>query len=277
MTNSFENTTPIRRNFGFTFGRTQEGRDRDYEALEKRLAEEERARNNPAQPTPIVTPDDNPVQVAPTKGWLYVPSVGLEFSPNLEGLGSNWYDCHKLAKSKNLIMPSINETWALFFFAKAHLQELSFRKIYEYFTKKTPVNTWHGEWQDAFFKEENKKMFMYRFKGLNSKGEPEFQNPVDITGSYLSSDCYVNITQKSNINQFGMPHVGDSRNNYVEGENFYGWYPRNGAVAGFGANSGRAYLSCGRGPTSSYASFGVRFARRLAPSVSTLQNSGGTK
>ena len=160
----------MKRNFGFTFGRTHEGRDRDYAELEKRLVEEAKVNKPPTPPSspPIVTKDDNPPQDGLTSGWLYVPSVGLEFAPTLDGLGSNWYDAHKLAKSKNFIMPSPEETWALFFYAKANLSKPEFSKIYEYFTKKSPVNTCHGEWQDAFFKYENGKMFMHRLKSFNA-------------------------------------------------------------------------------------------------------------
>jgi hypothetical protein len=227
------------------------------ETLEKVLA---------GNSTPV-TRDDNPSQVTPTNGWLYVPSIGMEFSPDLDGLGTNWYDSHKLAKSKGLIMPSPEETWALIFEAKAHLDKPEFRKLYEFFTRKTPKNTWHSEWQDAFFKEENGKMFKSRFKGLNAKGEPEFDNPVDITRTYLTSDGYANVSQKSNITAQGLCNVADSRTNYVEGENFYFWYPRNGAVARFIANSDRAYLYCSRNPTSTDAGLGVRLARRVAPST----------
>ena len=267
----------VTRNFGFTFGRTPEGRDSDYNALLKRL-EEQNAPNVPdtiPNTSPVVTPDDNPVQITPTKGWLYVPSVGLEFAQALDGLGSNWYDAHKLVKSKNLIMPSPEETWALFFEAKANLAKPEFRKIYEYFIKKTPQNTWHGEWQDAFFKKENKKMFMHRLKSFNTKGDPEFHKGTDITGTYQTTDGYSDISNRTKINSSGLCNTSDPRTNYVEGENMYFWYPRNGQVAWFDADSDRAVFYCGWYPTDSYSSLGVRFARRVAPSM--RQKTGGSK
>lgn len=42
----------------------------------------------------------------------------------------------------------------------------------------------------------------------------------------------------------------------------YYWHPRNGTVAGFGADSDRAVLYCDRNPQSSNADLGVRSARR---------------
>jgi len=263
----------MNRNFGFTFGRTPEKEEADLRRLERRLAEEPSPQRNTT--SPITNPDTSqPAPVmARTPGWLYVPSIEMEFATDLSGLNSNWYDAHKLARQNGCVMPSIAETWELFFYAKANQNKPEFRKVYDFFTRKTPQNTWHGEWQDAFFRTIKKKMLMYKFKGLNAKGEPEFQNPIDITGTYLTSDGLANITQRANVTPNGMLNVADSRNSYVEGENFYSWYPRNEAVARFDAYSGWAVLSCYGNPAGSYASLGVRFARRVAPSVSALSSS----
>jgi len=205
------------RNLGFTFGKTEEGDRRDYEELERRLAEKKIT-----PPADLTTPDNNPPQTALTNGWLYVPSIGMEFSPDLEGFNSNWYDSHKLARSKGFVMPSPYETWALIFEAKANLSKPEFRKVYEFFTRKTPKDTWHGEWQDAFFKVEEGKMYMYGLKGFNPKGEPEFHNKIDITqNGYLTKDGYADISQRANITPQGLCKVADSRKDYVEGE--WGW------------------------------------------------------
>ena len=118
-------------------------------------------------------------------------------------------------------------------------------------------------------------MYMHRFKGLNKKGEPEFLAGVDITGTYLVNDGYANISQRTNITSQGLCKVADSRTDYVKGENIYSWYPRNGAVARFCANSDRADLGCGRNPTNAIAGLGVRYARRVAPSV--VGKNGGKK
>jgi len=72
------------RNLGFTFGKTEEGDRRDYEELERRLAEKKIT-----PPADLTTPDNNPPQTALTNGWLYVPSIGMEFSPDLEGFNCN--------------------------------------------------------------------------------------------------------------------------------------------------------------------------------------------
>jgi hypothetical protein len=221
---------------------------------------------------PNVTRDDNPPQATPTNGWLYVPSIGMEFSPDLEGFGTNWYDAHKLVKSKGVIMPSPEETWALIFEAKANLDKPEFRKIYEFFTKKTKGDIWHGEWQDAYFIEKGKKLYVRRLKDFTSKNKPIFFKGTDVTGEYLSSDNYADITQRSNITAQGLLNVKDSRSSYVEGENFYFWTPKNRTVAWFGVNSDKAYLYCDGDPTVTNASLGVRYARRVAPSVSALAN-----
>jgi hypothetical protein len=229
----------------------------------------------PASSQPIITPDDNPPQIGLTSGWLYVPSIGMEFSPTLDGFSNNWYDAHKFVRAKKLIMPSPDETWALFFEAKTQIAKPEFRKVYEFFTQKTPVNTWHGEWQDAFFKEENGKMYIQRLKDFKANGNPEFHQGKDITGTYLASDCYADISQKTNITSQGLCKVASAKNSYEVGNNIYNWYPRDGAVARFSANSVGAFLYCYRDPSFSVASLGVRLARRVAPSV--VQKSGGSK
>jgi len=264
----------MERNFGYTLGRTQEENERDYQDLLRRLEGQEKESPTTISPS-IVTPDDNPIQTTPTKGWLYVPSVGMEFAPTLDGLNSNYYEAHNLVISKNLIMPSPEETWALIFEAKANLAKPEFRKIYEFFTEKTPQSTWHGEWQDAFFKEENGRMYMHRLKSFDGKGEPEFHKGIDITGTYQTSDGYSDISKRTNITSQGLCNVQDSRTSYVKGENIFNWYPRNGKVVRFRADSGRAVFYCDGSPTYSGASLGVRFARRVAPKPS--RKNGGSK
>jgi hypothetical protein len=214
-----------------------------------------------------ISRDDNPAQVGLTPGWSYVPSIGMEFSPTLDGLGSNWYDAHKLARGSGFVMPSPAETWALLFEAKANLAKPEFRKLFEFFTEKTPKNTWHGEWQDAFFREENGKMYMHRFKGLNTQGNPEFHAGVNITGTYLANDGYANIFKRANITPQGLCKVADSRTDYAKGKNICSWYPRDGSIAWFDADSNRANFDCVRGPSSSDASLGVRYARHVAPNA----------
>ena len=264
----------MERNFGFTFGRTPEGRESDYRALVKRL-EQQSAPTSPAVPQiPDVTPDNNPPQVTPTNGWLYVPSIGMEFSPTLDGLNSNWYDAHKLARGKGFVMPSPAETWALIFEAKAKLSNPAFRKIYEFFTEKT-ASGWHSEWQDAYFKKSGKKMYMSTLEKFDTKDKPIFHNATDITGTYLANDGYANISQRTNITSQGLCKVADSRTDYVKGENIYSWCPKDGAVARFFASSDWAGLDCYGDPASSDSSLGVRFARRVAPSV--VGKKGGKK
>jgi hypothetical protein len=265
----------VERKLGFTFGRTPEGQENDYNALLKRIEQQSAPVVPEVSEIPNVTPDDNPAQVTPTNGWLYVPSIGMEFSPTLEGLGSNFYDAHKLARGKGFVMPSPAETWALIFEAKANLSKPEFRKIYEFFTEKTPQNTWHGEWQDAYFKEEKGKMYMHGSGRFNNKGELEFLTGVDITGTYLAKDGYANISQRTNITPQGLCKTKDSRDDYVKGENMYFWYPRNNSVARFDAFSDWAGFYCIGVPSGSGSSLGVRFARRVAPSV--VGKNGGKK
>jgi hypothetical protein len=56
----------------------------------------------------------------------------------------------------------------------------------------------------------------------------------------LNEDCYINL----DFNSQGLAKSKHQEQSYKQGENIYFYFPRNGAVAGFGASSDRANLSC---------------------------------
>src|SRR3989338_2476478 len=94
-------------------------------------------------------------------GFVYIPTINRWFTEELSLNGKNWTDCHKeLAKQKKafpnnsqrkLRMPYPFETWQLVLYAKEHLNDQRFRKIYDEILKTKPKNTWRGEWQNAKF------------------------------------------------------------------------------------------------------------------------------
>ena len=44
-----------------------------------------------------------------TKGFIYVPSIGLEVSEDKTFHNHNWYDCHKELQSQGLKMLTLSE------------------------------------------------------------------------------------------------------------------------------------------------------------------------
>jgi hypothetical protein len=342
MTNSFENTTPIRRNFGFTFGRTKENERKEYEQLEKRLAEiaeQEKVGQGsvpdhvvPIQPDvnqPSVTLPQNILivdydlskanpkhfAVLPTKTHgtysysetavcLYrlgknsqVEQVGKalnlpyenaakEFTNDSQYVGNiNWEQGMKLVLGLNgtpLTTRQGLDFLALLVSSQAKDLDGNLlgdkeckRVIREILGKEDP---WRSEWLDA------------NFKYLDSKGKPitsdkkgtfyiehshKLQNGVlvptrEVMLPYLENSKWLDLSSlltAANSQGIATTSAQDGKGIY-----FYRPSKDNNSVARFIAYSGRAGLDCNRGPTYSDASLGVRFARRLAPSVSTLQN-----
>ncbi len=69
------------------------------------------------------------------------------------------------------------------------------------------------------------------------------------------NDSYINFS----FNKQGLASKSakSSKQDYVQGKNIYFWYPRKDNVAGFGADSGRAYLYCDGIPSSTDSALGV--------------------
>ena len=75
----------------------------------------------------------------------------------------------------------------------------------------------------------------------------------------LKKDCYADIRK---INSQGLFTTTAGKQEYEQGKNAYFWYPRNTAVARWGAFSVRAGLYCDRGADYSYPALGVRLVVR---------------
>ncbi len=71
--------------------------------------------------------------------------------------------------------------------------------------------------------------------------------------AYLKKDCFASL----DFNSQGLANSKSSNQNYLPGENVFFYYPRDGAVARFEANSDRADLDCVRYPTNSNPALGV--------------------
>lgn len=92
--------------------------------------------------------------------------------------------------------------------------------------------------------------------GIDAKGELiKTTAPLE---ACLKQDVYVAL----DFNKQGLAKSAHSAQEYKQGENIKFWYPRQNAVAGFDADSGRANLGCSRDPDSRFASLGVRVVRK---------------
>ena len=119
---------------------------------------------------------------------------------------------------------------------------------------------WRAEWLDADFKifnaqgkiaKEGELYLLTKHIIQGSELIPQYR--ANIEGKYLNSNSQID---KNSFNEYGLA--------VRAGTDFYQWYPRtdNNSVAGFGAYSVRAVLNCDWGPDYSFASLGVRLARK---------------
>ena len=160
-------------------------------------------------------------------------------------------------------MPKPRETWDLIFYLKDNLQNPGCKELYDLLLKKTPEDTWHGAWQNAFYEEDSGgKMYVKDLTGFNSNNEPVFSQRREIT-DYIKNDCYADITNRVNITDEGLVRVVSSnQKNYQQGEDIMSWKPRDKAVAWFGADSDGAGFDWDGDPACCDASLGVVLAAK---------------
>jgi len=110
---------------------------------------------------------------------------------------------------------------------------------------------WRTEWLDAYFKEEKGQMYIYT---RNTKKREKLDKDTlmeDKLPGIDFNDLFSNSTKQ------GLPKLN------VKAGVLYYWYPRNGTVAGFGADSDRANLGCNGNPRGSSSALGVRPAKKF--------------
>ena len=200
---------------------------------------------------------------APNKnGFIYVPSINLYVAKKRSLQGLNWSDTHKKILSEGLgRMPTPNETWDLIKYAKTNLNNSGLRTIYDDILKTTPQNTWHGEWQNAKFSKDQGITYVQRVISLDKRGELVYSNREKLDDC-LMEDCWAEFNSS---NKQGLLTRKHSSSSYAQGDNIYFWFPREGGVARFVANSDGAVLDCFRYPSYSYSVLGVRLVREATP------------
>ena len=196
----------------------------------------------------------SPVQV---KGvdegeYIFMPSRNLYIAKERSHLDKNWYDAHKALHQERARMLTLKEF--IDFLNLLKNGDGDFKRIYNDITEvRSPLR---GEWLDADFKMINNQLHMnYNHRTVNGELKPQNSEPLT---DYLTSNKTPGISLEdwlSNPTPQGLPPSNNSDGN------LYYWHPRDGRVAGFGADSGRAGLVCGRNPRDSDASLGVRAAK----------------
>ena len=202
----------------------------------------------------------NPIILSSNSDFIYVPELGIEVAKERKHFGLNWNKTHEVLQSEGLQMLNPREFFTFIKYLQSNPQE--YQQILDDILKtRDPLQ---GEWLDAKFKEETSGKIRKKEKWYletNHKlinGKLEAQSCQDLENC-IREDTYVTL---DSINSQGLPTQKSPQQSYQQNQNIYYWHPRNGTVAGFGADSGRASLSCYVGAEGSDASLGVRPSRK---------------
>jgi hypothetical protein len=291
------------RNLGWSsFGRTDEGRDIEYAKLIRRLEQPAVVQAPIVQPTSqhptpnvtqsIVSPSPIAVSNINPKDYIQVGMNGLHGNPVLISKyevtganGKNYEDTHKFVLNQGLYMPTpqifmtyfnrVMTAYAgsskLFDGNGSEIKGSELEDLYLHLTKNhknrygnSGVGTW--TWLNAKFVNGIgfRNLDLETVVGLGNGTLQTKTAPLEQCGW---DDEFVNL----DFNSQGLAKTKSKSQKYNQGSNIYFWFPREGCVARFGADSGRADLSCDRDPSDSYSSLGVYACAEGA------QNSGGKK
>ncbi len=214
-------------------------------ALEKVLG----GLNEKSQPNKIT--DQTQKNIVNKQGYIFVPSAAIYIAKERTHLNLDWYKTHEVLHKEGLRMPTIPEFISFINYLRTDYQSIDKKEANQIFDDILKVGEWRGNWLDAKFENKKGKFFInYNHHIIKGKLVPKNSEPL---ADCLMEDCWADIF---NSNSQGLPtkKLGSS---YQQGTNAYYWYPRNEAVAGFGADSGGAGLSCVRDPSSSGHALGV--------------------
>ncbi|MBU2523515.1 MAG: hypothetical protein KKE23_04495 [Nanoarchaeota archaeon] len=181
--------------------------------------------------------------------YIQIPSRNLLIRKEEELKGETWNDIHFKLAENGLFMPRIDVFMAHFvnvrnsYNGKSELYDGSGKSLsksetedlWKYFS--TDYRKGCYTWLDALFKEEKGKMTMETNHRVVGK---QLRSNTLSLDKYHHEDCFVNLQ----FNNQGLPTSKSKNQNYEQGENIKFWCPRNGRVAWFYVDSGRAVLDC---------------------------------
>ncbi len=198
--------------------------------------------------------------------YLQIPGTNTIISkfelPDYNSL--DWKDTHFKIQENGLLMPTPNlfmthflnvvdaykNRKPLFDAAGNPLSDSEKEDLYKYLT---PHTSGDWTWLDVKFKGNLRKKTMEihtNHRIVNNELKPQTIQDLE---QCIEEDCYV----KLDFNSQGLPTKKSENQEYVQGENLYFWYPRNGEVAMFINNSSGPILFCNSEPIESYPHLGV--------------------
>ena len=218
-----------------------------------------------------VPAQSSPFSIKNPKQWIILNEQSL-ISTDEFLHGNSWYDMHRLLQSGNLqpgnqFMPTpwesnqfdqlvyngIDKKHSKVYYSdgtQVPIEEL--RRIFnERYEARIP---WRAEYLDAKFEQREDGLYILSNHIVQQDGslKPQTEELLEDT---LMKDSISKISLKEwirNPNKHGLPKSGISKGS------LYYWHPIDERVAGLGADSGGAYLICGRCPSGSSGGLGAR-------------------
>ena len=212
--------------------------------------------------------------------YIQIPGTGKVISKyEIAGHNNlNWQDTHFKLHENGLYMPVIplfskhfvnvidsynsNGKRPLFDANANPVSQKETKDIYNHLTK-NHIASYEKEggnqegawtWLDAFFREDNGMKILSEHKTIISNGNKALlPGKTEALENCLMEDCFSELI----FNSQGLPTAKFTNQNYIQGKNIKFWFPRNGAVARFDADSGRASLYCHWVPSDRDSSLGV--------------------
>ncbi|MBI3623034.1 hypothetical protein HY212_03060 [Candidatus Pacearchaeota archaeon] len=184
----------------------------------------------------IITPT-----IAPVGKFIYVPETKLYFAKQRAHTNLDWYNTHKALINEGLRMPTIPE----FIGYLKYLKENPSAENTQIYNEITQVrDPWRANWLDAYFEQRNDGFYILTHNKTKAEKLEDCLMKDKTPG--INLDSWLNDSTSQ-----GLP-----KQKIDKGDLYY-WHYTNGAVAGFGAGSGRASLDCSRGPSGGDPSLGV--------------------
>ena len=182
-------------------------------------------------------------------GTQYIGNINWEKALKLNAqLGNATLTLRQFIDFKELLEAGIDNKSKVYNGAGKELSASDIHPIYnEIFEVREP---WRSESLDASFKDEgNGLLIMYNHLLKNGNLAPDKKEALE---SHAAQDSWIDA---KSFNNQGLPTKKS------KAQKLYYWAPMDGRVAGFGADSGWAFLYCYGGPSYADASLGVRAAR----------------
>ena len=191
--------------------------------------------------------------------------IGLYVAKAKDFFSKNWYETHEALNKEGYQMLTIRQgidlikllkTGKVYDGLKAKLKDAEIAQLFnEIVEVRTP---WRAEWLDGrFVKEDNEFYLLQEHKYDTSKSRSKLEERI-IAKNRIKVDPLMKNTRfnLNDVNQYGLPTKEGTELDY--------WYPTNGSVAWFRANSVGAGLICDRDSADSDAGLGVRRAKTMS-------------